>query len=188
MIPVSLFSRSSQSRLADQCKEALDQDTKWIYSGWRSFGELEVRYLYYDEVRDQIGWKHGVKIQSGEVYAKVQQLAEDNGSDLPLRLDLHNHSPDGFEVGYAGSGPSQLALAICAHYCDDELAQMIYTNFRDAVIRDLDDPFVIWDTAVRGVIETFLIRLRRPYQHDLFDYLNASAAFESAEKSLDAKL
>ena len=33
---------------------------------------------------------------------------------LPIRLDLYNHSPDGFEWGYAGSGPAQLALAILA--------------------------------------------------------------------------
>jgi len=33
---------------------------------------------------------------------------------LPLRLDLYNHSPDGFEFGYSGSGPAQLALAILA--------------------------------------------------------------------------
>ena len=27
---------------------------------------------------------------------------------------LDHHSPDGFEIGYGGSGPSDLALAICA--------------------------------------------------------------------------
>ncbi len=35
---------------------------------------------------------------------------------LNPRLDLWNHSPDGFGFGYAGSGPAQLALAILAHY------------------------------------------------------------------------
>lgn len=36
--------------------------------------------------------------------------------DKPLnaRFDLDNHSPNGFEWGYAGSGPAQLALAILA--------------------------------------------------------------------------
>ena len=29
---------------------------------------------------------------------------------------LYNHSPDGFEWGYHGSGPAQLALAILADY------------------------------------------------------------------------
>jgi hypothetical protein len=31
---------------------------------------------------------------------------------LPVRLDVYNHSPDGFSWGYEGSGPAQLALAI----------------------------------------------------------------------------
>jgi len=30
---------------------------------------------------------------------------------------LYNHSPDGFEWGYAGSGPAQLALAILLDAC-----------------------------------------------------------------------
>lgn len=29
---------------------------------------------------------------------------------------LHNHSPDGFEWGYGGSGPAQLSLAILLDY------------------------------------------------------------------------
>ena len=33
---------------------------------------------------------------------------------LPPRNDLRNYSPDGFEYNYPGSGPSQLALALCA--------------------------------------------------------------------------
>ena len=37
--------------------------------------------------------------------------------------DLVNHSPDGTEWGYAGSGPAQLALALLAHaLADDALA------------------------------------------------------------------
>lgn len=32
---------------------------------------------------------------------------------LPPRNDVMNHSPDGFEWGYGGSGPAQLALALC---------------------------------------------------------------------------
>jgi Family of unknown function (DUF6166) len=33
---------------------------------------------------------------------------------LDPRYDLANHSPDGFEWGYGGSGPAQLAIAILA--------------------------------------------------------------------------
>ena len=53
---------------------------------------------------------------------------------LNPRHDLRNHSPSGFEWGFGGSGPAQLALAIlCDHLGDvlgighgDELAQAHY--------------------------------------------------------------
>lgn len=38
---------------------------------------------------------------------------------LPLCLELRNHSPTGFEWGYGGSGPAQLALAILADHFGD---------------------------------------------------------------------
>ena len=34
-----------------------------------------------------------------------------DGRALDPRFDLWNHSPTGFEWGYGGSGPAQLALA-----------------------------------------------------------------------------
>lgn len=37
-------------------------------------------------------------------------------ANLPLYLKWVNHSPTGFEWGYYGSGPSQLAYAIWHHY------------------------------------------------------------------------
>jgi hypothetical protein len=37
-------------------------------------------------------------------------------ANLPLYLDEVNHSPTGFEWGYYGSGPSQLAYAILRSY------------------------------------------------------------------------
>lgn len=58
-------------------------------------------------------------------------------------LKVRNHSPTGFEMGYLGSGPSQLALAIMLRYyanpanqpeaCDDggvRAAQLIYHDFK----------------------------------------------------------
>lgn len=50
---------------------------------------------------------------------------------LPLRLDLFNHSPTGFEWGYAGSGPAQTALAILADATgDDQLALRLHQRFK----------------------------------------------------------
>ena len=53
---------------------------------------------------------------------------------LPLRLDLDNHSSTGFEWGYGGSGPAQLALAILADALrDDERALKLHQEFKWAV-------------------------------------------------------
>ena len=54
---------------------------------------------------------------------------------LPPRNDLRNHSPDGFNWGYGGSGPAQLALAILAdHLGDDGQALRWYQPFKRAVV------------------------------------------------------
>src|ERR1035441_1396600 len=61
-----------------------------------------------------------------------------DGRRLNPRFDLWNHSPTGFEWGYAGSGPAQLALAILADHCgNDEQALNFYQRFKWAVIAEL---------------------------------------------------
>ena len=61
-----------------------------------------------------------------------------NGRPLNPRLDLWNHSPTGFEWGYCGSGPAQLALALLAdHLADDRQALDIYQRFKWAVVAEL---------------------------------------------------
>ena len=57
---------------------------------------------------------------------------------LDPRLDLRNHSPTGFEWGYGGSGPAQLALAILAdHLSDEEQALNLYHRFKWLAIAGL---------------------------------------------------
>jgi len=54
---------------------------------------------------------------------------------LPPRTDLRNHSPDGFEWGYGGSGPAQLALALCCDALDDdEAAQRVYQRVKELLV------------------------------------------------------
>jgi hypothetical protein len=61
-----------------------------------------------------------------------------NGQPLNPRLDLWNHSPTGFEWGYGGSGPAQLALALLAdRLADDELAVTYHQPFKWAVVAKL---------------------------------------------------
>ena len=58
-----------------------------------------------------------------------------DGRRLNPRQDLWNHSPTGYEWGYGGSGPAQLALAILADHCrDDEQALNFYQRFKWAVV------------------------------------------------------
>ena len=49
-------------------------------------------------------------------YDRIVEI-EQNGSVVPLplepSLEIANHSPDGFNWGYDGSGAAQLALAFC---------------------------------------------------------------------------
>jgi Family of unknown function (DUF6166) len=72
---------------------------------------------------------------------------------LPLRLDLWNHSPTGFEFGYGGSGPAQLALAILADCCGDDLAVAYHQAFKWAVIARIPGPGgSLTGTFVRDVL------------------------------------
>lgn len=68
-----------------------------------------------------------------------------------LRLDpyksqqLRDHSPDGFEWGYGGSGPSQLALAILLDVLQNsEEALRLYQQFK-------------WDFIAVAPFEGFVI-------------------------------
>src|SRR5437773_5148182 len=67
-----------------------------------------------------------------------QAIVTVNGQPLNPRFDLRNHSPNGFEWGYGGSGPAQLALAILANCLrDDEQALTLYQGFKWKVIASL---------------------------------------------------
>lgn len=62
-------------------------------------------------------------------------IEDDEGSKpLPIRLDLANHSPDGFAWGYSGSGPAQLALALLADAVGDAVALKLYQRFKSEVV------------------------------------------------------
>ena len=77
------------------------------------------------------------------VEAAVDVGDHDEYRDLALRLDLADHSPTGFEWGYGGSGPSQLALALLADFTgDDAYALARYTDFKWWVVAAL--PWERW--------------------------------------------
>lgn len=64
-----------------------------------------------------------------------------DGRPLDPRFDLWEHSPSGFEWGYGGSGPAQLALALLAdHLEDDGRAVALYQEFKWLVVANLSRP------------------------------------------------
>lgn len=93
-----------------------------------------------------------------------------NGRPLPLRLDLENHSPTGFECGYGGSGPAQLALALLAHALArtnkstaDERAVRSHQSYKWAVVAKLprDKEWRITDETVRQGLKVVLRKTER---------------------------
>lgn len=81
---------------------------------------------------------------------------------LDMRVDLRGHSPTGPEWGYSGSGPAQLALALCAHaLADDERALAIYQLFKRKVVTGLDR--ACWSLTRDAVCDTVcLLENERP--------------------------
>jgi len=64
--------------------------------------------------------------------------ASNHRSLMPSYSHLKNHSPSGFEWGYNGSGPSQLAFALVYDITqDEELTLQLYQEFKRKVIAAL---------------------------------------------------
>jgi hypothetical protein len=55
-------------------------------------------------------------------------------------LKLRNHSPTGFNFGYGGSGPAQLALAILLDFTDEQTALANYQRFKGKFIAGMKHP------------------------------------------------
>jgi hypothetical protein len=58
-----------------------------------------------------------------------------NSAPLPMRDDIHTYSRRGFEWGFVGPGPQQLALALLAdHLGDSQRAQALARPFMRKVV------------------------------------------------------
>lgn len=99
----------------------------------------------------------GTRDSDETLAVSVRDPDDDKLHPLPLRLDLWNHSPTGFECGYSGSGPAQLALAILADALkDDERASRLHQTFKAAVVAALprDKNWVISLDSVLAFIKS----------------------------------
>ena len=67
---------------------------------------------------------------------------------------LFNHSPDGFQWGYGGSGPAQLALALLLDVTDDpELSVRLHQTFKRHFVVAWGVKWQIWSDDIKTWIE-----------------------------------
>ena len=74
---------------------------------------------------------------------------------LSPQLEVVNHSPSGFECGYQGSGPAQLALAILVDVIGDkDTAVRLHQLFKRSVIASLprDTDWVLSEGEVKTAV------------------------------------
>lgn len=79
----------------------------------------------------------GRRFPEGTVAVEVHEKG--SIKDLDIRLDLCNHSPTGFEWGFSGSGPAQLALAILADYSRKMPEPWVYQAFKTKFIAGIKE-------------------------------------------------
>ena len=81
----------------------------------------------------------------------------------PQSTQLIDHSPDGFNWGYSGSGPAQLAYALLLEVTDDEqTALRYYQDFKWDVIANLPPAWLIAESSILDWLKT---KRERPQQH-----------------------
>ena len=67
---------------------------------------------------------------------------------------IRNHSPDGFNWGYAGSGPAQLALGLLLEVTNNEqLAIAHYNDFTYEVIGAVESQETDWELEESQILE-----------------------------------
>ena len=102
------------------------------------------------------GTRHYVGQKTPDGGCEVLVLDRDvpgGGYPLDPRFDLRRHA-DGFNFGYAGSGPAQLGLALLADALgDDERAMRAYQDFKFKVVARWEgDRFEVSEEDVRRIV------------------------------------
>lgn len=76
-----------------------------------------------------------------------------DGAPLSPRGDLKAFSLDGFEWGYEGPDPTQLALAILADAADDEAALAFAPAFMTEIVANFDNEWEMTEEQVRAALQ-----------------------------------
>lgn len=90
-------------------------------------------------------------------FSREVLIIDENLTAMILRPErsqhVKNHSPDGFNWGYAGSGPAQLALAILLEVTGDEATALAhYQDFKFEVIASISSQTANWEIEEQKII------------------------------------
>lgn len=112
-----------------------------------------------EQLRKQYTGERGAR----GAHVAVLNLATHEARPLPTGFQYVNHSPNGFEWGYLGSGPAQLAFAILLdHFQDPAPARVFYQSFKFEVIACLAHPrWELTTEQISEAINTIRQRLER---------------------------
>jgi hypothetical protein len=104
------------------------------------------------------GRRHPTRGGPGEVFVTKDGIAR----ELDPRSDIYNHSPTGFQWGYPGSGPAQLALALIADATgDDSLTRASYQRFKQEVVVSLPVEWELTHEQIIGWLRTWAERTQK---------------------------
>lgn len=93
----------------------------------------------------------GERTERGTAVAVVDAVTRE-AKPLPVGFQYVRHSPTGFEWGYLGSGPAQLAFAILLdHFGDPAPARVFYQSFKFDVIAGLHH--TCWELTTEQIAE-----------------------------------
>lgn len=96
--------------------------------------------IYKGKLRD--GGAGGQKIMVG-------RMVRTQDEDYPLR-HIESHSPDGFNWGYGGSGPSDTALSILTDCLGERKARILYPQFKWDFVAGWGKEFSISERTIKN--------------------------------------
>lgn len=78
----------------------------------------------------------------------IEIFVTENGETRKLE-HIVRHSPDGFQIGYGGSGPADSALSILTDCLGKEQANILYQFFKWSFVAHWEKEFVISEEEIK---------------------------------------
>ena len=136
-----LPSTSKQFRPLPEVLGRYVNEVVWLYAAQRltytrcvhmmDFSKLDVEAMLRAQIDPVLVSFAGVRSKEA---TSVMIVVDGVPRPLPFHLAVRSHSPIGFEWGYSGSGPLQLALAICVELVGPVQAERVYHGVQDRLL------------------------------------------------------